>query len=99
MDLWDVAVAEGDELGGVLVGVVGEGEGMAGTLAHVEGFGFRLGSIEVIDHGSGHEIVAVAMNEEHGQAALAHLLEHRSLSKSPAILHLGDQTCHMEQGE
>ena len=47
--------------------------------------GLRLGLIERIDHGGRHEIILAAVYEEHRLAALGHLLQGRSLTKTPSV--------------
>ena len=59
--------------------------GVVGVLRYPQGFGGWFGLIETIDHLSGYEGVAVAMDEEHGVCAVLDGIEGRSLAEMPAI--------------
>ena len=56
-----------------------------------------LGPVKRIDHPRRHVIVGVAVDEQHRQPALLHLLQRRSLAESPAVFQAAQPARRVEQ--
>lgn len=72
---------------------------MLGSLGNPQTLGLGLFSIELVHHVGGYEVVAVAMDEEHGMGAVLDLVEGRSFAEGPPIFEFAEQGGGVEQRE
>lgn len=72
---------------------------MVGSFHNPKLFGLWFGIVELIDHPGWHEVVLVAVDEEHGLVAAGHLFQGRGFLEVPSVLQLAKPTGGVQQWE
>lgn len=87
------------DLSGIIFGIVGIGESVLGSLSNPQAFGLGLDAVELVYHKGRDEVVAIAMDEEHGVRAVLDFVKGGGFTEAPTVFEFAEQGGGVEQGK
>ena len=86
-------------MSGIIFGIVSIGESVLGSLSNPQAFGLGLDAVELVYHKGRDEVVAVAMDEEHGVRAVLDFVKGGGFTEAPTVFEFAEQGGGVEQGK